>query len=189
MRALLLLVLLLAAPAARPQTHLALLPESRVTLRGSSTLHRFACTAAGVQGTGTHGEGASAATLTVRVADLDCGSRRMTDDLRATLRAEHHPTIVFTMAAARLVGGDAARFTLAVEGRLTLAGTTRPVSLTVEAARHPDGTYAATATVPLSVRAFALEPPSALLGLVRVHDRIDVDFHLRAQERAPAARR
>lgn len=181
---------LAGSPApARSQTHLTLLPESRVTLRGASTLHRFACTASGLQGAGTYADGRADATIRVQVADLDCGRTRMNDDLRATLHADDHPTITFVLEDVRIEEDALRLLTLRVTGRLSLAGATRSVVLLVEAARCTDGTYRATATAPLRMSTFALSPPTALLGLVRVNDRIDVAFDLVAVERPPAARR
>jgi polyisoprenoid-binding protein YceI len=73
--------------------------------------------------------------------------------------------IVFRSTRVESAGGG-----LSVEGELTLAGTTKP--LTFDLAVGEDGTLAATATV--TQTAWGMKPYSALWGALKVLDEVEV---------------
>jgi polyisoprenoid-binding protein YceI len=73
--------------------------------------------------------------------------------------------IVFRSTRVESAGGG-----LSVEGELTLAGTTKP--LTFDLAVGEDGTLAATATV--AQTAWGIKPYSALWGALKVLDEVEV---------------
>lgn len=185
--ALLLVALLttLGAGAASDPLYLALMPESRLWIEGTTNVDAFACEAATVQGIGTF-DGIAAAEVAVPVAALDCGKRRMNEDLYAALRAEAHPEIRFRLTGVVLEAPmEGADYRLRVSGRLALAGAERSVSLPVQARRRTDGTYRASGALAIRMTDFGIDPPTAVLGLVRAHDRITVRFDLVAAARAP----
>jgi hypothetical protein len=68
---------------------------------------------------------------------------------------------------------------------LTIAGTERLVSLTVQGQQRANGAYQATGSLPLLMSDFGIDPPTAMLGLIKAHDEITVRFKLiaTAQER------
>ncbi|MDX1545740.1 MAG: YceI family protein, partial [Rhodothermales bacterium] len=99
---------------------------------------------------------------------------------------EAHPEIRFRLTGIVLEApADGADYRLRVSGRLALAGAERSVSLPVQAHRRADGTYRASGHLPLVMSDFGIDPPTAVLGLVRAHDRITVRFDLVAAARTP----
>lgn len=71
----------------------------------------------------------SAATATVEVASIDTNNDMRDDHVRSAdfFDAEHHPTMTFTSTRVRYEDGQ-----FYIDGDLTIRGTTRPVTLTVE---------------------------------------------------------
>jgi polyisoprenoid-binding protein YceI len=65
---------------------------------------------------------------------------------------------------------DPASASLAVEGELTMAGTTRPVSARMDVAA--DGH--ATGTIPLTQSAWGIKPYRGLMGALKVRDELDI---------------
>jgi hypothetical protein len=55
----------------------------------------------------------------------------------------------------------------------------------VQGQQRADGTYQATGSLPLLMSDFGIDPPTAMFGLIKVHDQITVRFKLIAtpQER------
>ena len=191
---LLLLSIVQAAPA--QQLRLELADGSRVRIEGTSSINTFTCEAAGIEGDGylvgeaRPGHRSVVAHVYVPVRQFDCGNPRMDADLRDALQAREHPQIRFRLRDARLIpgdgasGDDAGRFVLNVEGWVEIAGNARPVALRVEGRRLTDSSYHATGHLPLRMTDFGIEPPTALLGLVKVRDQITVHFDLVATNNA-----
>jgi polyisoprenoid-binding protein YceI len=67
---------------------------------------------------------------------------------------------------------DAGAGALAVEGELTMAGTTRPVSARMEVAA--DGHV--TGTIPLTQSTWGIKPYRGLMGALKVRDEIEVEI-------------
>lgn len=92
--------------------------------------------------------------------------------LTEVLRAGEHPTIRFRSTAVEPAGDS-----LRIRAELTLAGTTRPVSLTL-AYRSAVGRVWAWGTFRIRQTDFGIEPYSAGLGTVKVSD--EVRFYVEA---------
>lgn len=184
-RGLFLLVLLLCgAQTAMSQAYLTLSGESRLWIEGRASVNTFTCDAGFVKGfglldPGTTG-GQAVAEIQVPVRQFDCGKSRMNDDFYEALKAEAHPQILFDLTAADLTSQatDEGRYLLSVTGRLLIAGTVRPATLRVQGQQQLDGSYRATGSLPLLMSDFSIDPPTALLGLIKAHDAITVHFDL-----------
>jgi polyisoprenoid-binding protein YceI len=83
------------------------------------------------------------------------------------LDAERFPEIVFRSTAAQAAGPNAWK----VEGKLTLHGETRPVSVEV---RESEGRYMGTARLKQSD--FGIKPVKVAGGTVRVKDEVKIEF-------------
>lgn len=90
-------------------------------------------------------------------------------NMRRQLKVDAHPKATFRSTAAHGSGSQAV-----VDGELTLAGTTAPLSLQV---REEDGVVRGEASV-LQSR-WGIKPYSAFLGALRLRDAVDVQFSLR----------
>ena len=138
------------------------------TVRGQFT--RFS----GVLERGQHGIGIDG---TVMTASVETGNQLRDDRVRASgfLDTTAHPEIHFASRTVQPVGGRVFR----IAGDLTLAGTTRPLTLTATA--RPDSANRVTVAARGSLRRsdFGIEPASLLEA--GVGDRVDLALDISAQ--------
>ncbi|GIV59584.1 YceI family protein [Rhodocaloribacter litoris] len=178
------------------QQRVVLAEESRLWIEGQTSVNRFACEARSFAGEGVLAggnvlsgspakRGASrgiqrhVARLVVPVRQFDCGKDRMNADLYEALKAETHPEIVFELEEAEVVGPRRdSTVALRVDGRLRIAGVENDITLTVTAWPAGAGRYRARGGYPLRMSDYGVDPPRALLGLIRVQDQIVVRFDL-----------
>lgn len=183
-----------AAPAAGPGTHYRPLP-SKVTVQGTSTLHDWHVESTRIEGRVAVAEGflagdaaeAPTVEVSIPVASLASGKKRMDELMHQALDARRHPTIDYRLTAATVKGGAGGRTTLATRGRLTIAGETREVPMEVEVARQADGRLLVRGSVPLTMTEFGIEPPTAMLGTIKTGDRVTVAFEWTLAPGAAAA--
>ena len=162
-------------------------PESEIWIEGKSNVSTFACQARSMSGYGrvaaeraieTESSDAEAL-LAVTVRSFDCGNSRMNSDLFEALKADIHPTIHFKMERANVVGyRPSGSVELDVAGIITVAGVARSVQTRVVGDRLANGQFRAAGAILVSMRDFNIEPPTALLGLVRTRNDITVRFDL-----------
>lgn len=179
--------------------------DSRVWIEGTSTVRNFTCSTQQIEGharldlqetSPPHAEPApdtmrirSASSDTpdvqarVPVRALDCGKRRQNKDLYEAMKASNHPAIHYEIVKADIVATpDSAQDHYIIEaiGNLTIAGETRTVRITLEGRHLENGGIHARGSLPMQMTNFDVEPPTAMLGLIRVRDEITVHFDVTA---------
>lgn len=117
--------------------------------------------------------------LEIPVRTLDCGNRVMERDLRQTLRADEHPSVVFvyrSVSQAQVFSEPETPtlYRLRVLGELHLAGASRPVALDVSGVREGEERFRVYGRLALAMTDFGLSPPVALFGLIRARDELEV---------------
>jgi polyisoprenoid-binding protein YceI len=91
------------------------------------------------------------------------------DEIRRNIDAKvlHGRPIGFRSTAVRLTAGEAQ---LAVEGHLTIAGSTRPIAVTL--GLDADGNLRG--TVPIAQSAWGIKPYRGMLGALKVRDEVEL---------------
>ncbi len=162
---------------------------SHFRIDGTSTRGRYSCIAGRVAGAAdvpVGGQARPTAEVTVAVGSFDCGVGRMNRDFRRALRSESQPTIRFTLDDADVLGSESrpgAWVPVRVRGRLSLAGAERPVDISAQGRRVGHGSVRLRGEYAMRMTDFGVQPPSGLMGAVRAHDRIVVQFELAAESR------
>lgn len=186
LRTIWMLSLLLPIGVRAQPTVLTFQPEgSTFRVTGTSTLHDWACEVSDGKGTVTLGQAEAVASLqaaevVVPVAALSCKNGTMDRKMREALKAEAHPEIRFVLVQVDSVATDAEGYRLQVQGRLTIAGVTQLVQMQVLARAEADG-WRFQGTQPLSMKAFGIKPPTAMLGMLRTGDEVVVHFDVIAR--------
>ena len=168
---------------------LALQPESKLWVEGTSTVKSFSCQASEVTATvdasGTNavarlmtGEKAvQAVSVVVASEKLDCGNGTMNEHMRKALKTAEAPTIAFRVTSYELAKeANGVRGTLT--GTLALGGATKTITVPAtgtvsEGALHVTGAY------PLAMSDYQLKAPSLMFGRIKVRDTVTVKFDLR----------
>lgn len=185
-------------------------PKSQFWIQGRATTHSFTCRVNRVEGTATlnaprdsvaesaevHSTDASetSVAVTVPVKAFDCGRDGMTQDLQETLKMDDHPEITFELIHATVTGKiDSSDHWQRIDllGALRIAGTKRLTRLHVAAQSLGDSRFRVRGCHPIRMTDFNVEPPTKALGLIKVKDRVEVQFdllaHARDQDQTPGS--
>jgi len=176
--------------------------DSRVWIEGRSNVNQFTCESLSYEGEATLYEDAleegeeiasrdeyASIRIEIDVFDLECGRGRMNRDLRDALRAEEFPKITFIfgnvldMSAAAQDESHSSPLAMQLEinGSLSVAGTTRDIQVKLVGYFLEDGRLRAVGSKSILMTDFNVEPPVALMGLVRAEDELTVHFDLIAK--------
>ncbi len=117
----------------------------------------------------------TAAEVTVQVASVATDSDRRDQYFRGrAMQVEAHPTATFTLTEpVSLPTIGSAASAVEATGTLELAGTTRPVTATIQVVREAD-TVKASGSIPVTFSDFGIDAPD--LGFVKVEDSGTVEF-------------
>jgi polyisoprenoid-binding protein YceI len=185
------LVILIPGMVAWTETNnmMALQPQSRLWIEGTSTVQDFTCTAKGfdvrVQSATA---GASSAVLSgtkavttgeVRVPArrMDCDNGTMNDHMYRALKVDEHPEIIFRLTAYELASKAGAK-EVSVWGDLTLGGKRQAIYFKANATEGAGGALRLVGSHEVRMTEFDLRPPTLMLGTMRVNERVKVNFDL-----------
>ncbi|MBS1976705.1 MAG: hypothetical protein JST46_05015 [Bacteroidetes bacterium] len=164
------------------------LPDSRLMIDGKTNINAFQCAISRYCGTDTlvlQEGGVNARPVFVKgfvrleASGFDCGMAAMTHDFNKTIKAKEHPVISIDFKAFEKVpslncGEERFKSTLAIG----MAGrsNTFDVECTVEA--RENGVIHLKGGRAFQFSDFGLETPKHAMGLIKVKDDLDVQFHL-----------
>lgn len=158
--------------------------KSRLWIEGSTNVNQFSCMAASYDtmvSTPIAEDGDLDVEVDIEVKGFDCGRRRMNRDLYETLLSEEHPFISFEYTATESIFYDDSEglYHIKVKGDLTVAGHKKEIEFPMKATLH-DGSLRAIGQSEIRMTDYNVEPPTKLLGMVRVDDQLSVHFELYA---------
>lgn len=121
--------------------------------------------------------------LPLTISALDCGQKEINRDMQKALNSEAYPRILielsevaFSTASTMRNPGEWGNIT--ADTKITISGITRPKVLCLKARRMANGTLNLTGKEELKMTEFGIEPPTTLMGLIRVQDEIEINFDL-----------
>jgi polyisoprenoid-binding protein YceI len=185
------LALAAAIPAVlRAQTphEWSLQPGSNLVVNGTSNVKDFACKAdtmkvqvttpdaGAMKGILAGSHPVLSATVTVATAQLDCDNGTMNDHMRDALKMKEHPDIVFRIDSFTIAKSGGV--TATVHGTLTLGGTAKPITVVVHPLDGGSGVMHVAGSYPLLMSDYGLKPPTLMLGVLKVHDPVQIVFDL-----------
>ena len=155
-------------------------PGSWVKVTGTSTLHDWEVKSEAVKGSLSfpadffENQAASGvhATVVIGASSLQSHSGRMDRVMYEALKVKEHPEIRYVLRSAKATSANAATIT----GDLTIAGKTKEVPIEVSVARPEKTGLILTGTVPINMKDFGIDPPTAMLGTVRTGEKVEVTF-------------
>lgn len=173
--------------------------ESKLWIEGSSNVNQFECQAEEYAGEANipEAENSPASTtsasneflsikIDIQVDSIECGKRKMNQDLQKALKAERFPEITFQYQEANIIREPQDTdegFQLEVRGLLTVAGTTKQISFITEAYYTAQNRVRATGGTTINMTDFGVQPPTALMGLIRANEELTVNFDLIAEQK------
>jgi polyisoprenoid-binding protein YceI len=158
------------------QTGLTFSPESTIEVNGTSNKSDFKITAHQFSGAVSLEDGVPvSALLVISVSEMKSGRSMIMDRLmKGAFNVDENPDITFTMVSADLVEGT----TFDVQGTLTMAGVTNPVTLRLTSAQNEEGATVFSGTSDLNMRDYEMDPPSAMFGALLTKPEVQIAFNL-----------
>ena len=160
---------------------------SVVKIEGTSTLHDW--TMEGTTIAGQINSETLTAVVTIPVTSIKSEHAKMDKLMAEALKAKQYPEIRYELTQVEdrqsclsRRNGDrqdclsSTPFSMKAQGKLTIAGVTRDVTLDVQGTRNADGKYTLIGTTPLKMTAFGIKPPTAMLNTIKTGDDVKVTF-------------
>lgn len=159
------------------QTKNYLKENSSVKVEGTSSLHDWHCDVNEVKGTADvtlDGEKISAVNgldLTFVVKSLKSGKGSMDKNVYSALKEKDFPTITFKSSSATVDSEG----TVKAEGQLTIAGTTKDVTLIANSSVE-GGKVTFEGKTTFNMSAYNVEPPTAMFGTITTGDEVTIVY-------------
>ena len=171
------LIALLIAQVFSTQGPFTVAPKSRLWIEGGSNFKAWSCEAGAAKANlDASAPGTPALAVLVPIAGFHCNEDSLDGKLREALKSDRFPDIGFLLESRERLPGKPLR--MRVTGALTLAGQTGTVSFIAEIDSGPEGVFVARGSVPILMTSYDVEPPTAMLGLIKASDLVTVKFDL-----------
>jgi len=190
---------LVGAVARGQDARVAVSPDSKLWIDGTSNLHGWTCRATSLDAAIDLDAALASQIATappkalkrvqvkVPVKSLKCGHGAMDDNLYKALKADQTSEISYILATFEVAPGEVKdTFTLHTIGTLALAGAEKKIEMDVVATRLPDGSVVAKGLVPIKMTDFGIKPPTAIFGRLKTGDEVKVNFELTVGAKAIA---
>lgn len=158
------------------------LKNYKITVQGTSTLHEWESVVEKVETKGSYSIINNALSdikdVVVRIPVVSIKStkgRMMDSKTYEAFNYEKHPDIVFTLQTRKI---SAESSTVDMKGFLTMAGVTKPIDLKATYKISENGELKFHSSKKLIMTDFKMEPPTAMMGTIKVGDEITVTFEL-----------
>lgn len=165
--------------------------DSRLWIEGRSNVNQFECNASRYDGdariyenTENISDERATIKLEIDVKGFDCGRSRMNRDLQSALKADYFPKITFHFGEVTNlteVANTENALQLEVRGTLTVAGVTREITFKMLGYFLDNGRLRAMGSKEIKMTDYNVEPPTAMLGLVKAENELTVHFDLIAK--------
>lgn len=176
---------------AQETARVAVAPESKLWIEGTSNLHAWSCKAEKLEAAVELDKTAAAqlhaappkalkrVEVKVPVKSLKCGHGTMDNNLYKALNADATADVTYILATFEAVPGETNdTFALKTVGTLSVAGRENKLTMDVIAIRMPDGTMKATGMVPIKMTDYGIKPPTAIFGRLKTGDEVKINFEL-----------
>ncbi len=167
-----------------------ILDKSTIQVEGTSTLHDWTSdveeftsyikfNTAALEGD-TLNNPVESLSLTIPVKSIESGKGGMNRRTYDALKSDDFPNIMFQMNKAELINADSAltSMELNVEGNLTIAGTSKTITLPVTGTKQDDGSFKFTGEYELNMKDYDVDPPSAMLGTIKAGEMVTIPFEI-----------
>lgn len=174
-------------PQADISHRLVVLPQSTLTIVGKTNVNKYQCAITSYTGTDTlslkaeRGKGAIFKKGMVRLeaSGFDCGMKVMTQDFAKTIAADQYPFITIDFISfERVPKYEKTAEHFKGKLKITLAMKTVPFGVRCNIVKDEKGSIHLTGSHNFKFSDFDLEPPSRMMGMVKVNENLTVNFHL-----------
>ncbi len=189
------LSIVLSPIGAMAQTVYKLAPANDVFVKvyGTSNVHDWIMTSTGIESQGVFKFNSkdelislSGFSFTVQAKSLKSGKSSMDERTYKSILANEFPKIVYQLKTAVVSPLAPNKFQLQTTGNLTIAGNTQLISMNVVATINADQSMTCTGSEKLKLTDFKINPPSFMLGAMKVGNDLTIKFDLNYNKSASA---
>lgn len=153
--------------------------ESKMIIKGTSTLHDWESDVTELQGEAQvelQGQRPQfqQVDISIPVESIKSGKGAMDKNTYKALREEEYPNIQFTLNEIESIDQK----TIKATGDLTVAGNTQPVVVNAEYEINSADQISLKGSHSLKMTDFGIEPPTAVFGTIKTGDEITIDYTL-----------
>jgi len=179
--------LMMADQKLQAQTNYKLAQGKDVTIKvlGSSNVHDWEMASAVMESQGEFVINAEhqltalpAFNLALDAKSLKSEHQTMDERTYKTMKADQYPKIVYKLASAAITELEKGKYTIKTTGKLTIAGVTQTINMVVNATVNADNTITCTGAEPLKLTDYKIDPPSFMLGAMKVKNDLTIQFNL-----------
>lgn len=154
----------------------------KMKVAGTSTLHDWECPVnkayvkADLTINNNEIQSINSVWMDAEVKSIKSGKDGMDEKIYDTFDADKNPKITFQFTKTKSIEKNGDVWNITVSGNMTMGGTTMPVDLVVKAKMLPNGDVEISGTKKLKMTTFKMDPPSAMLGVVKSGDDVTISF-------------
>lgn len=165
--------------------------ETSMTVSGTSTLHDWTSEVSTVTGyvevgekmvkkrKAKNGDAINSIKIVVPVKSIiSPRGADMDKKTYAAFKSKDHPEIIFELNDNSIMGASGNTFTVTAKGKLTMAGKTNDVELSVNGVIISSEKLSFTGSYKLNMVEYDMKPPSALYGTIVTGEEVEIKFEL-----------
>lgn len=167
----------------------------KLWIEGSAGIVDFQCRAEKLSGKGeientknpqatVKGHGDVHIAVTLPVKSLNCGKRAMNKDMYEALKSENFPDIRYQLLEAALTEENdttSSWMNIRTRGIMEIAGVQDTTTIFVKGKLLSDDRFQVKGSKPIHMDTYNIDPPSAMLGLIRAKKELSVHFDVTVQ--------
>lgn len=163
-------------------------PASSLTIKGKSNFNSFQCRIMEYTGSDTlvlveNGENRypvfQKGFVGLAASSFDCGIKLITHDFRETIKSKEYPVVsIEFISFERTPSYSGMKEEFRGELEISIGGVTKPFGMNFTMETNDAGVIHFKGTRNFTFTDFNLEPPSKMMGLIKVEDLLTVNFHL-----------
>jgi len=158
--------------------------DANIKVSGSSNVHDWtmSSTVMESQGNFKFDDGQlrdmTAFSFSLNAKSLKSEHESMDNRTYKTMKADQFPKILYKLNSAVVTPVQKNKYLIKATGDLTIAGTTQTITLNVTAVVNADNTLTCTGTEKLKLTDYKIDPPSFMLGAMKVKNDLTIQFNL-----------
>ncbi len=156
--------------------------QNKMSVVGSSTLHEWESEVTQVESKGSftleNNKLTGIKDVTVKIVVTSIKSTKgktMDNKTYEAFDSDKNPNITYKLTSAKITGSGP-DYTVAATGSLTMAGTTKPITMTAKGKVLSNGDVQITGTHKFSMKDFNMVPPTAMMGTIKVGEEVEVKY-------------
>ena len=158
--------------------------QAKISVSGTSTMHDWESEVTSVECTGQvkidDNKLVELKNVSVNIPVTSIKSTKgkiMDNKTYEAFKHEKYPNISFKLSSAK-ISGNGPDYSIDASGTLTMAGTSVPIELNSKAKLSPSGDLQITGSKTLDMTKFKMEPPTAMMGTIKVGEEVTVKFDI-----------